>query len=276
MEGGAAAPPAVRRAAGAAAAAGGGAAAGAAGAAAAAAGNAVLVSERQAGNPVLRHIRNVRWQHADIVPDYVLGEHTCALFLSLRYHLLHPEYLKHRALQLQGAFRLRVLLVLVDLEDATRALLGVTRAAVAHNLTLVCAWSPEECARYLETYKSYESKPADAIRERVERDPLSRLHAALTQVKGVNKTDVATLAQSFGTVGDLLRASADDLAACPGLGPTKVQRLQRAFAAPFRAPAAVTAAAAAAGGSGRGPARPDGRAAAGPADEPPGARPFID
>ena len=257
------------------------AAAGAAAAAPAAGGNAVLVSERQAGNPVLRHIRNVRWQHADIVPDYVLGEHTCALFLSLRYHLLHPEYLKHRALQLQGAFRLRVLLVLVDLEDATRALLGVTRAAVAHNLTLVCAWTPEECARYLETYKSYESKPADAIRERVERDPLSRLHSALTQVKGVNKTDVATLAQSFSTVGDLLRAGADDLAACPGLGPTKVHRLQRAFSAPFRAPAAVTAAAAAAaaaaaGSSGGGPARPVGRAPAGPAEAPPGSRPMVD
>ena len=254
------------------------------GAGAAGAGNAVLVSERQAGNPVLRHIRNVRWQHADIVPDYILGEHSCALFLSLQYHLLHPEYLKHRALQLKGAFRLRVLLVLVDLEDATRALLGVTRAAVAHDLTLVCAWSPEECARYLETYKSYESKPADAIRERVERDPLSRLHAALTQVKGVNKTDVATLTQSFGTVGDLLRASAGDLAACPGLGPTKVQRLQRAFSGPFRAPAAAVVAAANApaqrsppvGPGPVAPPRPAGRASAGALEPPPGSRPMLD
>ena len=47
--------------------------------------NAIMVSKRQEGNPVLKHIRNVRWQYADIVPDYQMGQQTCALFLSLRW-----------------------------------------------------------------------------------------------------------------------------------------------------------------------------------------------
>ena len=46
--------------------------------------NAILVSKRQEGNPLLKHIRNMRWQHADIVPDYQMGAQHCALFLSLR------------------------------------------------------------------------------------------------------------------------------------------------------------------------------------------------
>jgi DNA excision repair protein ERCC-1 len=46
--------------------------------------NTILVSRRQQGNPLLNHIRNVRWQFADIAPDYILGQTTCALFLSLR------------------------------------------------------------------------------------------------------------------------------------------------------------------------------------------------
>jgi DNA excision repair protein ERCC-1 len=46
--------------------------------------NAVVVSRRQAGNPLLKHIRNVRWTWGDIVPDYLLGATSCALFLSLR------------------------------------------------------------------------------------------------------------------------------------------------------------------------------------------------
>ena len=50
--------------------------------------NAIMVSKRQEGNPVLKHIRNVRWQYADIVPDYQMGQQTCALFLSLRWSLL--------------------------------------------------------------------------------------------------------------------------------------------------------------------------------------------
>ena len=47
--------------------------------------NARVVSRRQEGNPLLRHIRNVRWQFGDILPDYQMGPTTCALFLSLRH-----------------------------------------------------------------------------------------------------------------------------------------------------------------------------------------------
>ena len=43
----------------------------------------MLVSKRQEGNPLLKFMRNVRWQWADIVPDYQMGP-ACALFLSLR------------------------------------------------------------------------------------------------------------------------------------------------------------------------------------------------
>ena len=30
---------------------------------------------------MLKHIRNVPWEMGDIIPDYVLGATTCALFL---------------------------------------------------------------------------------------------------------------------------------------------------------------------------------------------------
>ena len=43
----------------------------------------------------------------------------------------------------------------------------------------------QECARYLETYKIFETKPADAIQGRSEEDYLSRLSNALTSVRGV-------------------------------------------------------------------------------------------
>lgn len=41
----------------------------------------LLVGRQQKGNPVLRHIRNVPWEYAPVLPDYVLGASTCALFL---------------------------------------------------------------------------------------------------------------------------------------------------------------------------------------------------
>ena len=134
----------------------------------------------------------------------------------------------------------------------------MTRAAIGNECTLVCAWSHQECARYLETFKrcalhgkvwapavlvlcallrsavtalllllhcSYESKPAEAIRKDVGSDYVSRLNEALTSVRGVNKTDVKTLGERFGSVAALLGASKQELQACPGIGPTKVKRL---------------------------------------------------
>ncbi|EFJ42870.1 hypothetical protein VOLCADRAFT_33669, partial [Volvox carteri f. nagariensis] len=198
--------------------------------------NVVLVNRRQQGNPVLKHIRNVRWQFADIVPDYQLGQNTAALFLSLRYHLLRPDYILHRIKEQQRMFRLTVLLVHVDVDDVVKPLGEVTRAAVVGDCTLVCGWTPEECARWLETYKSYESKPASSIQERVEPDYVSRLAAVLAgSVRGINRTDAHTLGTSFGSLAAMMRCNDPDaFSACPGIGPTKVRRLMEAFHEPFR------------------------------------------
>ncbi|MCO5608240.1 hypothetical protein L7F22_062446 [Adiantum nelumboides] len=196
--------------------------------------NAILVSRKQQGNPVLKHIKNVRWIYADIVPDYLLGQSSCALYLSLRYHLLHPDYLYFRIRELLKSFRLRIVLCFVDVEDVVKPLHEVTKTALLHDCTLLCAWSLEECARYLETIKIYENKPADAIQERTDNDYLSRLTSALTSVRHINKTDVLTLGSTFGTLAGAMGASMEDLARCPGIGERKVKRLYDAFHEPFR------------------------------------------
>ncbi|KAL4426156.1 hypothetical protein ABPG77_007438 [Micractinium sp. CCAP 211/92] len=184
--------------------------------------NAIIVSRRQNGNPVLKYIRNVRWQFADnVVPDFLLGKETACLFLSLRYHLLKPEYIHSRIKELQRSFRLRLILCHVDTEDAVEPLAQVTRAAIGNDFTLICGWSNQECARYLETFKSYENKPAEVIQKDLGTDYLSRINAALTTVRGVNRTDVKTLGDRFGSVAGIFKASAEELQACPGIGPTK-------------------------------------------------------
>ncbi|XP_048450332.1 DNA excision repair protein ERCC-1, partial [Rhincodon typus] len=76
--------------------------------------NSIVVSPRQRGNPILKFIRNVSWEFGDVVPDYILGQTTCALYLSLRYHSLNRDYIHHRLRGLGQAYALRVLLVHVD------------------------------------------------------------------------------------------------------------------------------------------------------------------
>ncbi|XP_020968245.1 DNA excision repair protein ERCC-1 isoform X1 [Arachis ipaensis] len=196
--------------------------------------NAILVSHRQKGNPLLKHIRNVRWTFADIVCDYLLGQSSCALYISLRYHLLHPDYLYYRIRELQKNFKLRVVLCHVDVEDVMKPLLEVTKTALLHDCTLLCGWSLEECGRYLETIKVYENKPADIIQGQMDTDYLSRLTHALTTVRHVNKTDVVTLGTTFGSLSHIMGASMEDLARCPGIGERKVKRLFDTFHEPFK------------------------------------------
>ncbi|CAJ2628655.1 unnamed protein product [Trifolium pratense] len=196
--------------------------------------NAILVSNRQKGNPLLKHIRNVRWTFADVVCDFLLGQSSCALYLSLRYHLLHPDYLYYRIRELQKNFKLRVVLCHVDVEDVVKPLLEVTKTALLHDCTLLCGWSLEECGRYLETIKVYENKPADIIQGQMDTDYLSRLTHALTSVRHVNKTDVVTLGTNFGSLSNIMGASMEDLARCPGIGERKVKRLFDTFHEPFK------------------------------------------
>ncbi|XP_010485952.1 PREDICTED: DNA excision repair protein ERCC-1 isoform X1 [Camelina sativa] len=196
--------------------------------------NAILVSNRQKGNPLLKHIRNVKWVFSDIIPDYVLGQSSCALYLSLRYHLLHPDYLYFRIRELQKNFKLRVVLCHVDVEDTVKPLLEVTKTALLHDCTLLCAWSMTECARYLETIKVYENKPADLIQGQMDTDYLSRLNHSLTSIRHVNKSDVVTLGSTFGSLTHIMDASMEDLARCPGIGERKVKRLYDTFHEPFK------------------------------------------
>ncbi|XP_067115569.1 DNA excision repair protein ERCC-1 isoform X2 [Osmerus mordax] len=196
-------------------------------------GNSIIVSPRQRGNPVLKFVRSVPWEFGEVVPDYVLGQTTCSLFLSLRYHNLNPNYIHDRLKQLGQTFTLRVLLLQVDVKDPHHSLKELARICIMADCTLILAWSPEEAGRYLETFKSYEKKPADLLKEQVEKDYLSKVTDCLTTVKSVNKTDAITMLSTFSSIEGIIKASKEDLVLCPGLGPQKARRLYDVLHQPF-------------------------------------------
>nr|XP_054762414.1 DNA excision repair protein ERCC-1-like [Lytechinus pictus] len=196
-------------------------------------GNSVIVNPRQRGNPILKHIRNVPWEFGDIVPDYVMGRTTCAFYLSLRYHNLNPNYISERLTELGHKFDLRVLLVQVDVKDPHHSVKELARLAILTDCTLMLAWNAEEAGRYLETYKAYENKPADALKEKVEQNHISKMTDCLTTVKSVNKTDVTTLLANCRTFEKIVESSKEELALLPGFGPQKAQRLSSIFTEPF-------------------------------------------
>lgn len=195
----------------------------------------IAVSERQRGNPLLKHLRNVPWHfEKHVIPDYVVGASACCVFISIRYHLLKPLYIERRLSEVaEGQWRLKILLCLVDQDDHAKPLHALNILAIKYDSTLVLAHSQREAARLLECFKAYEHNSGAAIKEKVDHDYLSRLTDVLTTIKPINRTDVLTLARAFGSLKDVVNADLDQLQECPGLGDKKIAQLLDVFNKPF-------------------------------------------
>ena len=196
------------------------------------------VSTKQRGNSALKYVRNVPFSYSTMVPDYIFAPNRCALFLSIKYHNLHPTYIHRRISELGTDFDLRVLLCLVDVDDNAATLLFLNKMCVVNNLTLVLAWSSEEAARYLETLKAFEGKDATSIQRREQTNFSDQIGDVLCAVRSVNKTDATQLISQFGSLQKLMAAPIDELSLCPGVGEKKVKRLYEAFHKPFSSAAA--------------------------------------
>jgi DNA excision repair protein ERCC-1 len=199
-------------------------------------GNTILVNPTQQKNPILKHVHNVPWEPSESIKmDYVVGQTTGVIYLSLRYHRLYPTYIYDRLNSVKNLYVGRILLVYVDVDSFHDALREVNRIAILSDFTLVLAWSPEEAGRYLETFKAFENKAPDLIRERVDDEYFAKITDCLTQIRSVNKTDVLTLLSTFGSLKQVAEAKTDELAMCPGFGEQKVKRLQQIWKQPFLA-----------------------------------------
>ena len=193
----------------------------------------LYVSTRQRGNGVLKHIKNVPYAFSKMVPDYIMGTTSCALFLSLKYHHLYPDYIHRRIAELENMFKLRVLLALVDVDDNAAAILKLNKIAVTNSMTLILAWTELEAGRYLETYKALDGKDASSIQKREQTNFLDQVADFLTACKPVNKTDSMNLLDHFSNLRSVAAAGKDELALCPGLGHVKVNKLWDALHKPF-------------------------------------------
>ena len=186
--------------------------------------SSILVSPRQKGNPILTNLRSFAWEYSDIPADYVLGLTTCALFLSLKYHRLHPEYIYNRIKGLAGKYNLRILLTMVDIGNHEDSLKELSKTSLVNNVTVILCWSAAEAARYLELYKSYEHANAGAIRGTESKGYAEKMVEFVTVPRSINKTDAVSLVSAFGSIRAAVNARPEEIAVVGGWGEKKVRR----------------------------------------------------
>lgn len=249
--------------------------------------SSIAVSPRQRGNPVLSHIKSVPWSFSDIAADYLVMASTSVdpshtsppfpasatttnvLFLSLKYHRLHPEYIHMRIGKLGTTSTdpnksssvpspaiLRVLLVMIDIEQPDDTLREIYKIAFARDMSVVLAWNFEDAARYLMNFKLMQSQSLDPslnsfnaltgtsiVTKNNEDKPSGADLAAMnyeahlidvvTKIRGVNKTDAISLISQYGSLSNALINGPKDLESIGGWGSTKVERFKEAVTEPF-------------------------------------------
>lgn len=183
----------------------------------------------------------IEWS-ADIIPDYIPGPASLVLFLSLKYHRLHPEYILNRMIKLArnkedtntaSYIRLRVLLVHVDIENHQVALKELTKISLKQDFTILLAWSQEEAGRYLAELKIMESASAKAIQAQSTDDYEATLQDVLGKVKGVNKNDSLSLVAQYGSLKNAILDGGKTAEAIGGWGTVKVKKFKETVSQPF-------------------------------------------
>ncbi|KAF2034887.1 hypothetical protein EK21DRAFT_85003 [Setomelanomma holmii] len=196
--------------------------------------SSILVSPRQKGNPILNAIKSTAWEYSDIPADYVVGATTCALFLSLKYHRLHPEYIYNRIRDLKGQYSLRILLTMVDIENHEEPLKELSKTSLVNNVTVMLCWSAQEAGRYLELFKTFENAAPTSIRAQQSSSYSESMVEFITVPRSINKTDAVGLVSNFGSIRTAVNAGPEEIGLIAGWGEKKVQRWCNAVREPFR------------------------------------------
>mmetsp|Transcript_6503 Transcript_6503/g.8148 ORF Transcript_6503/g.8148 Transcript_6503/m.8148 type:complete len:345 (+) Transcript_6503:31-1065(+) len=215
--------------------------------------SSVQVSQSQKGNPLLTNslMKSIPWSYnGSILSDYYINPTLQILFLSLKYHKLHPEYIWQRLKKLNKGSTivetsndrvLRLLLVVVDIDAHQEILRKLLNLCIKQDLSLVLAWSFEEAGNYIAFCKQYEmssSKVKSAIKGTKSIEYQACVVDTLTGIRSVNKTDSVKLLANCGSVKNIVLQSCKSnedggLNNIQGLGSRKLLNMRSVFLEPF-------------------------------------------
>jgi DNA excision repair protein ERCC-1 len=120
--------------------------------------SAISVNSRQKQNPLMNFLTNVNYNFVEQrnVFDFLVNARE-VVFLSLKYHKLHPEYIHNRMKPLTK--KNAILITVVDVENNETIMREINKACLYNEFTLLVAFTYEQAAKYL-TYLATSPKIA--------------------------------------------------------------------------------------------------------------------
>ncbi|GFE55223.1 DNA repair protein [Babesia ovis] len=190
----------------------------------------ILVSPRQRGNPLIRHLKKVTWVEGDIQYDYKVTEGIQVLFLSLKYHRMHRGYIVARLKHLRS-HRVKNPFVIcqVDIEEPQEIIAELTVITFTLGYRILLSWSARESAAVLEILKLDGNKGLEFLHRKEEKTHMETVQDIIACVRHVNSTDAAKISKRSDTVKQLIHENPSKFEGIPGLGKRKVQSLISAF-----------------------------------------------
>eukprot|EP00924_Labyrinthula_sp_SR-Ha-C_P013796 snap_masked-scaffold_5-processed-gene-13.45-mRNA-1 protein AED:1.00 eAED:1.00 QI:0/-1/0/0/-1/1/1/0/211 len=191
------------------------------------------LSKRQLKNPVLSFFSQIKYAiDEEMEEDFIMGEkgYAVGIFLSSKFHQLHPSFIYDRLSPKYKKFKRRILIFLVndrkDVKDD--ALLELNRICFKLEFSLFPCFSNQECAILIETFCLNESAKLSVIKEQKSKDYLENITEAFRNIK-IDKANVKSLLRNYSSLKNISTASMDEMILIPGLGEKKVKQIHELF-----------------------------------------------
>lgn len=198
-------------------------------------GSAVQVHPRQKGNKLLERLKVTHeYGPSTQSADFVISSSICALFLQMKYHRLHPEYIFGRVKDVGDAYKLKILLIYLDIDAPEAHLADLSRLCFSTQWTMVVANSYAACARYIEDYKKLENVLPKSIMGKDKKGYSEQAKEFVASVRSINKENSTALLATMGSIAAAVEADEEKLIAIPGWGEMRARKWVQAVNEPFR------------------------------------------
>lgn len=183
----------------------------------------ITISNLQEKNPLIKILETAKINWTDnTVCDYSISTQIGVLFLSLKYHRSHPEYLLGRVSKFKGSFKSRVLLLVVDGKGPDKAISKLNTFCIDNNLNLILAFDYEEAGRWILTMYNMQEAQTDELKH-VNESNFDIAVDALNAI-GISKKDATSLLELYGSLSDCLLQSKENLAETGLLSDSKIEK----------------------------------------------------